>query len=267
MKRKEKEWRESDGIGVTRRRGGVGRQSGNKWERKRWMLRESDGEEVRVREFELNPSRRDVESFSLSSARVRGSRRYLTQLRPSERNRKTGLVTVPGSYVEFKIPAGAKKSMGGVIATNRAYLKNETTKVLSHATPILLSSTFSIGYSSLIELETIRWRMYAAFWNVSTKIRMEGRKKKKVKDRWSENGTIFTSRCDRIGSILVGKIVTADDFPIHYALTSITSNIRWCALFHARKIHLCKVEMRFFTPPLFTILILENFNFCVARRN
>lgn len=27
----------------------VGRQSGNKWERKRWMLRESHGEEVRVR--------------------------------------------------------------------------------------------------------------------------------------------------------------------------------------------------------------------------
>lgn len=114
--------------------------------RKRWILRESHGR-VKKSGFEspnspVNPSRRDVESFSLSSRSVRGSRGYLTQLQPSVRNRKRGLVTVPGSCVEFKIPADAEKKREGVITTNRAYLKNETRgqRKLSHAPNWLLFS-------------------------------------------------------------------------------------------------------------------------------
>lgn len=108
--------------------------------RKRWILRESHGR-VKKSGFEssnspVNPSRRDVESFSLSSRSVRESRRYLTQLQPSERNRKRGLVTVPGSCVEFKIPADAEKKEE-VITTNRAYLKNETRDIAHGITKVI----------------------------------------------------------------------------------------------------------------------------------
>lgn len=96
--------------------------------RKRRILRESHGrvKKSEVREFQLpgKSFRAEMSKVSLCQRVVRGSRRYLTQLQPSERNRKRGLVTVPGNCVEFKIPA--EKKGGGVVTTNRAYSKNET---------------------------------------------------------------------------------------------------------------------------------------------
>lgn len=150
--------------------------------------------------------------------------------------------------------------MEGVIATNRACLKNETTKVIPRS-PFFETRFFNI-FNRLFVLDRIRKRngtmmnacsvlkRFNEDWDEWEEekycVNTEGRKKKKkVKDRWSENGTIFTSRCDRIGIVYCYSRWFSDSLA---SLTSITNNIRWCALFHARKIHLCKGRNAIFHP-------------------
>ena len=86
-----------------------------------------------------------MSKVSLCQRVVRGSRRYLTQLQPSERNRKRGLVTVPGSCVEFKIPA-EKKGGGGGRHDQSSVFKERNARKLSHAPNwvVLFVTSFNI---------------------------------------------------------------------------------------------------------------------------
>lgn len=132
----------------------VGRQSGNKWERKRWMLRESHGEEVRVR----------TKSFEARCRKflfVECSRSRIASLLDTVANETAKGVWLPfpeaTSNLKFQL---ARKKYGGSHRDQSSVFDRTKQPKLSHA-PLFSkpdSSTFSIAYSSLIEFvnETVR---------------------------------------------------------------------------------------------------------------